>query len=105
MSDTEDPLNRAPCRLTTRIAPKVRAANDNGEATVVVSLTERRELARRVALLRDWAPAILATFFSGGPWIGENDGSSRGPRHVKAAKDHVRDDEPDRPDGPSKLNP
>jgi hypothetical protein len=92
VSDPEDPPDRAPRRLTTRIESKARAANDNGKAAVVVSLTERRERARRAALLRDWAPAVLATFFSGGPWLGENDGSSR-----RA--------EPDRPDGPSKLNP
>jgi hypothetical protein len=105
VSDPEDPPNRAPRRLTTRIKPKARAANDNGKATVVVSLPEHRERARRAALLRDWAPAILATFFSGGPWIGENDGSSRRPRPEKPARKHVRDVDPDQPDGPSKLNP
>jgi hypothetical protein len=91
--------------LTARINAKARAANDNGKATVVVSLTERRERARGVAFVRGWAPAILATFFSGGPWIGENDGSSRRPRPRKPAQKHVRDREPDRPDGPSKLKP
>ena len=50
-----------------KIKTKPRAANDNGRATVVVSLTARRECAaRRASLMRDWAPAILATFFGGG---------------------------------------
>jgi hypothetical protein len=95
VSDPEDPPNQAPRRLTARIETKARAANDNGTETVVISLTERRERARRAALLREWAPAILATFFSGGPWLGENDGSSPRPRL----------EEPDHPDGPSRLNP
>jgi hypothetical protein len=62
--------------MKTRIKAKPRVANDNGEATTVVSLTERRERAARrraaaaaragVFVMRDWAPAILATFFGGG---------------------------------------
>jgi hypothetical protein len=53
--------------VKTRIRTKVRVANDNGSATVVISLRERRERgARRASLMRDWAPAILATFFGGG---------------------------------------
>jgi hypothetical protein len=95
VSDPEDPPDHFPRRLTTRSKTKPRAANDNGKTAVVVSLTERRERARRAAFLRDWAPAILATFFSGGPWLGENDGSS--PRPPAA--------DPDQPDGPSKLKP
>jgi hypothetical protein len=67
VSDSEDPPDRAPRRLTRRIQTQLRAANDNGNASVVVSLAERRARARRAALLRDWAPAILATFFNGGP--------------------------------------
>jgi hypothetical protein len=53
--------------MKTRIKTRARVANDNGRAAVVVSLTERRErAARQRALMRDWAPAILATFFGGG---------------------------------------
>jgi hypothetical protein len=99
VSDPEDPPNQTLRRLTARIETKACAANDNGKATVVVSLTERRERARRAALLRDWAPAILATFFSGGPWLGENDGASSTPRLAKSAQKHVRDVDPDQPDG------
>jgi hypothetical protein len=105
VSDSGDPPNRTPRRLLTRIKTKTRAANDNGKTTVVVSLTERRARARRATLMRDWAPAILATFFGGGPWIGENDGSSRRPSLGKPAQKDVRDVKPDQPGGPSKLNP
>jgi hypothetical protein len=45
-----------------------RVANDNAKGTVVVSLSERRKrVRRRDSLMRDWAPAILATFFGGSP--------------------------------------
>jgi len=53
--------------MKTRIKIKPRPANDNGRTAVVVSLKERRaQAARRAVLMRDWAPAILATFFGGG---------------------------------------
>ena len=49
----------------TRIRTKQRVANDNGQPTKVVSLEARRAgAARRRALMRDWGPAILATFFT-----------------------------------------
>jgi hypothetical protein len=49
----------------TRSNPRV--ANDNGSSAGVVSLSAYRENdARRPALMRDWAPAILATFFTVG---------------------------------------
>jgi hypothetical protein len=49
----------------TRIQTKQRIANDNGQATKIVSLDARRRGAsRRRALMRDWGPAILATFFT-----------------------------------------
>jgi hypothetical protein len=53
--------------MKTRIKTKARAANDNGKTAVVISLRDRRErTARHGSLMRDWAPAILATFFGGG---------------------------------------
>ena len=48
-----------------RIQTNPRVANDNGKSTKVVSLAARHEgAARQASLMRDWAPAILATFFT-----------------------------------------
>jgi hypothetical protein len=55
--------------MKIRIKTKGRVANDNADAhaNAVISLRDRRaRAARRGALMRDWAPAILATFFGGG---------------------------------------
>jgi hypothetical protein len=61
----------------TRPRAKQRIANDNGTVTDIVSVTRRREDgARGRSLMRDWAPAILATFFDGSPW---NDVEPDGP--------------------------
>jgi hypothetical protein len=50
---------------TTHIQTTQRPANDNARPTRVVSLDARRSgLARRQRMLRDWGPAILATFFT-----------------------------------------
>jgi len=50
--------------MKTLFPTKPRIANDNGDGARIVSLSERREAAaRRLALMSDWAPAILATFF------------------------------------------
>jgi hypothetical protein len=51
----------------TRIRTRQQIANDNGRPTRVISLEARRAgLERRRALMRDWGPAILATFFTMG---------------------------------------
>ena len=50
---------------TMRIQTQQRPANDNAHPTKVVSLDARRAgVARRRQMLRDWGPAILATFFT-----------------------------------------
>jgi hypothetical protein len=52
-------------QTTTPIRTTKRPANDNARPVRVISLDARRAgVARRRKLLRDWGPAILATFFT-----------------------------------------
>jgi hypothetical protein len=52
--------------MKARIQPKARIANDNGKAANIIPLSARRAAdARRRSTEREWAPAILATFFTG----------------------------------------
>jgi hypothetical protein len=52
--------------MRERLRPRVPTiANDNGTPAQVVSLAARRQsTARRAPPGREWAPAILATFFT-----------------------------------------
>jgi hypothetical protein len=54
-------------KTNTRIQTQQLPANDNRKPTRIISLAARRAgAARRRALMRDWGPAILATFFTVG---------------------------------------
>jgi hypothetical protein len=65
MPNTTTSTKPSTTNLRTRIRTQRRIANDNGRPTRVVSLEARRAgAARRRALMRDWGPAILATFFT-----------------------------------------
>ncbi|HVU49062.1 MAG TPA: hypothetical protein VHL80_00145 [Polyangia bacterium] len=52
--------------MKARIRSEAPIANDNGKVASVVPLASRRTRAvRRRSTRREWAPAILATFFTG----------------------------------------
>ena len=66
--------------MKARIRTNPRIANDNGKPADVISVTARREdAARQGSHMREWAPAILATFFT------VDCGSTSGPRAVAAS--------------------